>query len=383
MLGAAAMALVAIGVAIGWTIGPPGGLGGSPSPTQSSPVALRSPSPRVATPTPVPRDPLLWPEGLFAGDRRDVRVDGVEFSFNVPSYGWEQYGSLYVSKSTVGPQGAEAMIFWARFPRGEFAQACPYVATSNVSTAAELASVLATDLDGPDLVSGPSEVTVGGLPAQKVVLFVRDFERRACGPGLFYTWDGEDQRRGAMWGDGVLGDTVTVWVVDVYGTLFVIGGQTHLNASAGLVQELDQIVDSISFTELGLGHDYLIGRHAVNVDGIQLSFGAPARGWAPMSVRAPLGGRGMTRSSGSSMSTERRSSSRARRDPPLVSTIRSRSSSTQSSSGIWLPALRVDHVRERLAAAALVRGGELSRMGRVAEREEIVATAIVRQPQQP
>ena len=44
-----------------------------------------------------------------------------------------------------------------------------------------------------------------------------------------------------------LGDTVTVWIVDVNGTRLFVEGVTHDNAGPELGQEVQQIVDSIRF----------------------------------------------------------------------------------------------------------------------------------------
>jgi hypothetical protein len=63
----------------------------------------------------------------FAGGKMTRTVDGVTFTVTVRSSGWEngpheriggedRTRSLYISKSTVGPQGAEAVIFWTGFP---------------------------------------------------------------------------------------------------------------------------------------------------------------------------------------------------------------------------------------------------------------------------
>src|SRR5215218_8131091 len=64
-------------------------------------------------------------------DRPSRTVDGVPFSFSAPTPGWEPgpierlpdggfgHGSLLISKSTVCPQGAEAIVFWTSFPDGD------------------------------------------------------------------------------------------------------------------------------------------------------------------------------------------------------------------------------------------------------------------------
>jgi hypothetical protein len=53
--------------------------------------------------------------------RQTLTVDGVPFTFRVRTAGWEAYGGLLMGKSETGPQGAEAVIFWAGFPDGRSA----------------------------------------------------------------------------------------------------------------------------------------------------------------------------------------------------------------------------------------------------------------------
>ncbi len=172
-------------------------------------------------------------------------VEGVSFSFDVPTGGWEQFGTISINKSTVGPQGAEAMIFWTGFPDGGDAGAAPcgallrgdvYPTAASVAAAVSIAS-------GTELVAGPSDVTVGGLPAKHVVVTVR--EDLGCDPGYFYTW--QDVWWGALWPETRAGDTIQVWIVDVGGTLLFIEAETNPDASPTLVNEVEQIIGSIRF----------------------------------------------------------------------------------------------------------------------------------------
>lgn len=66
--------------------------------------------------------------GIASGDplsagRNSRVVEGVEFSFTVPDAGWEAFGTTSINKSIVGPQGAEAIIYWTSFPDGDDAHA--------------------------------------------------------------------------------------------------------------------------------------------------------------------------------------------------------------------------------------------------------------------
>lgn len=86
-----------------------------------------------------------------------------------------------------GAQDAEAIIYWTRFPDGEYADPCALNLLSRPEipqSAADLAAAVAA-APGTELVTGPSDLTVGGHPAKHVVLTVR--EDFGCDPGFFYT----------------------------------------------------------------------------------------------------------------------------------------------------------------------------------------------------
>jgi hypothetical protein len=202
-----------------------------------SPVLSPSPTPAGVFPT----GNLVPSSGRFFG-RRSLTVEGIPFSFSVPADGWERFGSLLLSKSSVGPQGAEAVIFWTGFPDGTFADPCGPLAGPPAGSAADLAAAVST-APGTELATGPSDVVVGGRAAKLVVLTVG--EDVGCDPGFFYNW--KAQTGGAMWEATRLGDTIRVWIVDVDGVLLFIEGETNKDAGPELEQEIQQIVESIRF----------------------------------------------------------------------------------------------------------------------------------------
>jgi hypothetical protein len=168
---------------------------------------------------------------------------GVPFSLVVRTAGWEEFGRISLNKSIVGPQGAEAIIFWASIPLGRGPQPCSDALGSEAGqSAGDVADWLAT-APGTELVSGPVDVTLDGRPAKQVVLTVR--ERVGCDPGFFYEWEDEDV--GAFWLETLVGDTVRVWVVEVDGTRLLIEAETNPDADAQLEREVEQIVHSIRF----------------------------------------------------------------------------------------------------------------------------------------
>ena len=190
--------------------------------------------------------------GGAAHGRVSRTVEGVRFTLSVP--GWangpiEQIGGtartygLYISKSVVGPQDAEAVIYWTGFH--DRAQATPctkLLSSASGGSTAELAAAVAT-APGTKVISGPSRVTVGGRPAQQVMLTVR--RDLGCAPGYFFSW--RFKMLGAFWEKTEVGDTIRVWIIDVHGTRLVIEAETHKNAGRDLEQEITKIIGSIRF----------------------------------------------------------------------------------------------------------------------------------------
>lgn len=206
-------------------------------------------------------------------------VDGIRFSFKVPrahppsSWPWENgptdcFGPnanvrcLYISKSTVGGQRAEAVIFWTSFPAGGEAAPCTAVVSPAIGRSTDALARAMARAPGTKLVKGPTRVTVGGRPAKHVVLTVR--RDLGCDPGFFFSWrpsapDGECW--GACWLDTNVGDTISVWIVDVHGKRLVIEAETRHPESQGyplaiqvtradvlkVEAEIEKIVGSIRF----------------------------------------------------------------------------------------------------------------------------------------
>jgi hypothetical protein len=187
--------------------------------------------------------------GDYMVSRNPMTVDGLSFSFSVPARGWEPHDGFLLSKSTHGPQGAEAVIFWSAFPDGEKADPCLNIDWRDEALGwnpaqIDLVANAVASAPGVDIRSGPTEVTIDGHPARHVALTVR--ERAGCDPGFFYNW--KAQTGGAMWVTSQPGDTIDVWIVDLGEATLFIGGETHPdNFSLGVAEEIQQIVDSIRF----------------------------------------------------------------------------------------------------------------------------------------
>jgi hypothetical protein len=135
------------------------------------------------------------------------------------------------------------IIFWTSFSGGEYADPCADLISPPVDPSAADLAVAVSTAPGTELVTGPSDVTIGGRAAKHVVLAVR--ENVGCDPGFFYTW--QDVEEGALWPMTSVGDTIRVWIVDVGGTRLFIEAETSKQAGSDLEQEIRQIVESIRF----------------------------------------------------------------------------------------------------------------------------------------
>jgi hypothetical protein len=252
MLTPVRFAAVAVGIAIiafaGIRLLPSSGLFGGPS-------GSATPSPSLSATHPSSADPTLGVNPVSADytiGRHSLTVDGISFSFAIEKARWEPYGTLLLSKSLTGPQGAEAVVYWAAYPDGREADPCEDLANQpKGAPVADLADAVA-GAPGTDLYKGPVDVTIGGLATKYVALKVR--EDAGCDPGFFYNW--KAQTGGAMWTETGVGDTIMVWIVDVGGTRFFIAAETAAAASdspltsterAELGEEMRQIVTSIRF----------------------------------------------------------------------------------------------------------------------------------------
>jgi hypothetical protein len=168
-------------------------------------------------------------------------------------WGWERFssistdksagGPISLNKSIVGPQDAEAIIYWTSFPDGDYADPCARLLARSVGPSAADLVAAVSRAPGTKLVKGPSDVTLGGHPAKHVVLTVR--KKVGCDPGFFYTW--RDVVGGALWPTTAAGDTIRVWIVNVDGTRLFIEAATTQQANSRLKKEVQQIVGSIRF----------------------------------------------------------------------------------------------------------------------------------------
>lgn len=200
----------------------------APSPTQAS----------AATPEPTPR---AFPRaGVLTAGRHSMTREGVSFSIEVPEAGWTSNGDFLISRGVT----AGEFIFWGNTPDGVYTDPCGHEQGPVIGpSAAELAAAVAA-IPGTELVSGPTEVTVGGRPAQHVAIRIPEDVGCAAGEAGFQLW--YDEETGGRYPTR-LGDTIQTWIIDVDGALVWIDCETVANASARVEQEIQDIVNSIQF----------------------------------------------------------------------------------------------------------------------------------------
>jgi hypothetical protein len=203
------------------------------------------------TPSVAPATEFLPDGELLTEGRHSLTVAGIPLSIEVSKgagNGWSSNGAFSISKSIKGPQGAEAGILWTTFPDGAYPFPCFDVLPRDAGrSASDLAAAMASAASDAQAVTGPTDVTVGGLPAKHVSFIVGD--DRGCDPGFFFRWPA--LYGGPLWAPPQRGDTISAWVVDVDGVLLVVESMTTTEANPQLGEELQMIIDSIQFESRG------------------------------------------------------------------------------------------------------------------------------------
>jgi hypothetical protein len=250
-IGLAAVAVVAVVGAALMAVRESDGPAATPSP---GPTAVPSPSVSTVAPSPIASadptrpSPSTGAPSAFPIATYSATVGGIAFTFSLDS-DWESH-PFYRSKSTVGPQGAEAIIFWTTPPSAVDHIPCLDLLGRSVQSGSrtDLGRTIVS-VAGTKVVVGPLDTMVGGRAATFVELRVTNQildNASVCQPGLFYRWPPDDAG-GAMWDLTLPDDTVLVWIVDIDEKLLWIQAQTHVTAGPGYEREIRRFVDSIAF----------------------------------------------------------------------------------------------------------------------------------------
>jgi hypothetical protein len=223
-----------------------GGVAASPTPSPTAtpaPTPTPTPSP-VPSPTPTPIAFAFPPEGPLAIGQHEFTTNGVPYSLELRTDGWVSNGSWGLGNPTndeVTPEG-RGFIIWQDPPIGVFADPCLNTESPPAGSLADLAAAIAS-IPGTDLVSGPTDVTVGGYPAKHVVIRIRD--DIGCPPNTFYLWYGTEPGNARY--ASATGTTMYVWAIDVNGRTVWIDGETYEGGGAKPGKEIQKIIDSIQF----------------------------------------------------------------------------------------------------------------------------------------
>jgi hypothetical protein len=200
-----------------------------------------SPSPSLS-PSPAPA--AFPPAGVLAiGQRHSITLEGRRVTFTVPTTDWVSNGSYSIDKAAgIGPDGA-GFIFWVDTPDRVFRDPCkqamgPPIGTSIADLAAGVASV-----PGVEVVDGPTDATVGGHAAKRIVITIP--EDIGCAATDFHLWTSPDDDIGRY--ASALASTIRTWIIDVDGTSVWFDAETYAGAGPKPGQEIQQIVDSMQF----------------------------------------------------------------------------------------------------------------------------------------
>jgi hypothetical protein len=221
-----------------------GGPATSPSPSVS-PTLSPSPSPQA----------IVWPTGRLEAGRHDAVLGGVSFSFAVPTSGWRSdriTGML--ERGNPGAPGAHSDYAYVSFDMDGtalrvFADPCGHVLGPPIGAAASALADAMTTIPGTDAV-GPTDTTVGDLPAKLVELTLRG--DITCSPNEFALYGVSED---TWWYLHSLDSTIRDWIVEVdidlgppnIGRKRVVIHTDQAAPGDELAREIQQIIDSIRF----------------------------------------------------------------------------------------------------------------------------------------
>ena len=215
-----------------------------------APSAPASPAAEMLPPSPAPTTPLIRGGDLEPGTYRAYSPGGW-FEFTVPD-GWTGRTDQFVATkgdSDLFDNAPEVtMVAWN--VTHVYADSCKWTGTLvKARTPATLAEALAAQR-GHETV-GPTQTSLGGYPARRFVFSVEpDFDNTRCDDDIIRLWPGPgpDEDAGLPIAPG---QTTTVYIVDVDGSMRVVGAIRRENSSAADVAELKAVVDSIRFEPRG------------------------------------------------------------------------------------------------------------------------------------
>jgi hypothetical protein len=161
-------------------------------------------------------------------------------TFAIANPGWVSNGDFGLDKA-----GDHAgFIVWEDDADGVFSDPCTQTQAPKAgSTAADMANAIA-GMTSIELVSGPEAFTIGGNPAQMVM--VRMPNPLPCPSDQFFLWYDTTISGHARYASAA-GNTIRVWIIEVDGKRIQLDGEYEAGSPAAIDGELWAIVNSIQF----------------------------------------------------------------------------------------------------------------------------------------
>jgi hypothetical protein len=232
-----AVAAVVVVAVVGYQLLPRSSVVGPGGPTPS-PIITPSPTPApTASPTQAPVVPSAGP---LAVGRHDLNLGGVHMTFAIANPGWVSNGDFGFDNE----EEHSGFIVWEDDADGVFSDPCTSTKAPPVGpSAADMANAIA-GMSSIELVAGPEAFTIGGKPAQMVM--VRMPDPLPCKYDQFYLWYDTTFSSHARYASKA-GNTVRVWIIEVDGKRIQLDGEWEAEAPPAAAGELWDIVNSIHF----------------------------------------------------------------------------------------------------------------------------------------
>jgi hypothetical protein len=230
-LGLYAAAVLAV-VALVINLVPGGGTPGVGGPIESSPSALATVEPSGSA------NADIWPSGPYEVGRHEARVEGLQFSFEVPAAGWSgnpTWTGMLLKRTSGGGLELGWVGFTWSFDRVA-TDPCHGGARSVGPSVDDLATAITT-IPGIEA-REPADTTVGGLPSKVVEFTIND--DIDCAPSQFMLYGPASAYPNSR------DSTIKDWIFEVDGNRTGIHADV-VGDDPELWGEIQQIVDSIQF----------------------------------------------------------------------------------------------------------------------------------------
>jgi hypothetical protein len=232
-----AVAAVVVVAVVGYQLLPRSSVVGPGGPTPS-PIITPSPTPApTASPTQAPVVPSAGP---LAVGRHDLNLGGVHMTFAIANPGWVSNGDFGFDNE----EEHSGFIVWEDDADGVFSDPCTSTKAPPVGpSAADMANAIA-GMSSIELVAGPEAFTIGGKPAQMVM--VRMPDPLPCKYDQFYLWYDTTFSSHARYASKA-GNTVRVWIIEVDGKRIQLDGEWEAEAPPAAAGEHSDIDNTIHF----------------------------------------------------------------------------------------------------------------------------------------